>query len=176
MLLPPPDKHTLEMEVDGFFRNGDKKDVARFVQKDSSTVSRQLSPNCEHNNHVVYWFVQCLWAFDMIRRELGDSVINLVIREREKWLVDEPIITEHPAKLTGKVGEEFTEAIVAEISGHDADTQIGEWTDVINAATAKRNALIGLRASSFNGNPILPKHVTTAVSNRRGSQFNGGKG
>jgi len=170
-MLPPPDKQQLELEVDGFFVNGDKKDVARYVGRDSSTVSRQLSPNCESNNHVVYWFIHCLWAFDMIRRDLGDKVINLVLREREKWLADSPSMFDHPAELTGNVGTEYTEAIVAEIKNHDVDTQIREWTDVINAATEKRNALIGDRAVSFGRGRILPSHVADAAHDRNGTQY-----
>lgn len=153
-MLPPPDKQDLELEVDGFFRNGDKKDVARLVQRDSSTVSRQLSPNCDHNNHVVYWFLLCLWAFDNIRQDLGDAVINLVLRERAKWLNEAPSAIEHPAKLTSKVGQELVEAIEAEMSGHALDDQIQEWTDVVTAAAKKQQDLINKRASGFNGHNI----------------------
>src|SRR5688500_5600428 len=93
-ILPPPEKNKLEIEISSLFENGDIEKTARYVQRDASLVSRILSPTSEHNNHVVYFFLLFLWAFDCIRRELGDAVINVVLRERDKWLAEDVVITE----------------------------------------------------------------------------------
>lgn len=161
-MLPPPDKHELEMEVDGCFRNGDKGNVARLIHKDSSTISRQLSPNQEHNNHIIYFFILVLWAFDCIRQELGDAVIEIVLRERSKWLCQAPEIMEHPATLTKCVGVEYVEAIEAEMLGHSINNQIREWGDVITTASRKQQALIQSRADQYNS--THKNHAQAAVS------------
>ncbi len=153
MPLPPPAKLDIELEIDGFFHNGDKGQVARLVQRDLSVVSRMLSPNNDHNNHVVFTFLMFLWAFDSVRQDLGAEVINVVLRERQKWLGD-TVPVEHPAKLTANVGHQCVEATEAEMLGLSIDEQIKEWTDVVNAATVKRNALIGIRSSAFRGQSV----------------------
>lgn len=172
-MLPPPDKHELELEVDGYFRNGDKKDVARLLQKDSSTISRQLSPNQEHNNNLVYFFILALWAFDCIRRELGDAVINLVLRERAKWLGDALPFVPCPAKLTANIGREFSEYLEAELLDKSFDEQIKECVDIAVAVEQKKVALIARRnAKHFgiqpNGNGILPPHIKAAAGRKKG--------
>lgn len=141
-MLPPPEKHKFENACDGFFVNGDKRKVASFVQKDESVLSRQLSPNQEHYNHVIYFFVQCLWAFDCIRRDLGDKVINLVLTEREKWLADEPIFTATDADLAENVGIQFAEFVACRMRLMSLDEQISEAGDIeVAAAKLKANLI-----------------------------------
>jgi hypothetical protein len=151
----PPDKHEIEIEVSGMFRNGDIKNVARYVQRDSGLVSKLLSANCEDKNNVVYFFLLFLWAFDSVRRELGDTAINIVLREREKWLVRDVKHRDAPSKLTGAVGKEYVEAIESELSGKSYDEQIKQWMDVEYAARAKKRDIIDARNEARFGTPNM---------------------
>lgn len=145
-LLPPPEKHKLEVEISELLRPGDIDKTARYVQRDASLVSRLLSPNGDHNNHIIYFFILFLWAFDSIRRGLGDAIITIVLREREKWLAEDIVIEEHPATLTRKVGDELLEAIECEMKDEHIDDQIREWGDVRNRVQVKINTLNAKRA------------------------------
>lgn len=156
-MLPPPEKHDFENRCDEFFVNGDKKNVARYVQKDASTVSRQLTPNQDPYNHVIYYFVLFLWAFDCIRRSLGDSVINIVLNERAKWLGDEAMV-ESDAELTERIGCEFAEFVKYRMEGKDYDAQIREANDIVVAATRLEANLIRERAAILTNG-----HVSTSA-------------
>ena len=145
-ILPPPEKNKLEVEISELFHNGDLEKTARYVQRDASLVSRLLSPNCDDKNHVVYFFILFLWAFDCIRRELGDAVISIVIREREKWLAEDIVITEHPATLTRNIGSELLEAIEYEMKDATIDQQIDEFNDVKVCLNSKLNDLYARRS------------------------------
>lgn len=176
-MLAPPEKHKFETTCDEFFVNGDKRKVASFVQKDESVLSRQLSPNQEHYNHVIYFFVQCLWAFDCIRRDLGDKVINLVLTEREKWLADGPVF-ESDADLAEDIGVQFSEFVACRMKGKDYDDQIREANDIVVAATRLEANLIRERAAILtNGHTkFAGQQVSTGARDSvRGLGLNGSK-
>lgn len=163
MTLPPPDKQDIELEVSGLFHNGDIGNVARYVQRDKGLVSKLLSANCEDKNHVVYFFLLFLWAFDTVRRELGDAVIEIVLRERAKWLNESPQVITSPARMTRQIGEELFEAVEAEMLDKSWDEQIKEWSDVERAAREKKLAVIERRNERHFGKPSLapPAEVRT---------------
>lgn len=165
-MLPPPDKQDIELEVSSLFQTGDIKNIARYVQRDSGLVSKLLSANCDDKNNVVYFAILFLWAFDCIRRELGDAIVNIILRERAKWLVSDQKRAISPAKLTSNVGKEYIKAIEKELSGAGYDEQIKEWMDVEMAARDKKQAVIDTRNDAyFNGH--VRNFSRRAVQNRR---------
>lgn len=157
-ILPPPEREAFEREIHVLIeQERDQSAIARLLQKDQSAVSNAFNPYREDRLNPIHQFVLYLWAFDVIRPGLANTVLEIVARERCKWLVsDAPVRAQCPAKLTGKVGAEYAQAIETEIAGHDIDDQIREWGDVIKAAAEKQKALIAKRAQSFvtvgNGN------------------------
>ncbi len=169
-MLPPPDKQEIEIEVAGLFHNGDIGTVARYVQRDKGIVSKQLSAHCEDKNNVIYYFLLFLWAFDCIRRDLGDAVLGIIVRERDKWLAECPRIARSSAKLTADIGRQFTEFLEAELDGKDYDRQIKECVDIATAVNAKKADLIQKRnAKHFGEDPRL--FAKAASNGRAGSQY-----
>lgn len=150
-ILPPPDKQEIELEVAGHFHNGDIGNVARYVQRDKGIVSKQLSANCDDKNNVIYYFLLFLWAFDCIRRELGDNIIEIVLRERAKWLNESPQIRQSPAKMTRAVGDELFEAIEADMADKAWNIRVKEWGDVERTARERKQAIITERNSQHFG-------------------------
>ena len=139
-IIPPPERESFEKEIAHLFVNGDLSDIARLLQKDQSLVSKAFNPYTDEKHNPVYQFVLHLWAFDAIRDGLAGEVLNIVLREREKWH------THPPCGITAeKVGHELIEAMATEIEGCDADTQAKEWDDVERAARERKNAAISQR-------------------------------
>lgn len=152
-MTPPPERESFEREIHDLFRNGDISNIARYLHKDQGLVSKAFNPFCEDKNNPIYITLQYLWAMDCIRPELGDKVLCILTREREKWLGEEPA-RDTPAKLTAHAGTQFVEAVESELSGATWDEQIAEWTDVEVAAQKKKADLIAKRNyEHFNGNP-----------------------
>lgn len=149
-IIPPPDRETFEKEVAHLFVNGDLSNIARLLHKDQSLVSKAFNPYTDEKHNPVYQFVVYIWAMDAIREGLAGEVLNLVLRERDKWQrVPKKDIS--PARLTGRIGKEFSEFLEAEIGGLSYDKQINEVTDVIAAAEEKKAALIALRNKKHLG-------------------------
>lgn len=149
-IIPPPERENIEKEIHHLFTNGDLTDIARLLQKDLSLVSRAFSPFSDEKHNPVYQFMLHLWAFDAIRPDLAGEVLNIVLREREKWLPAH-IKRECAAKLTGNISTEFGEFIEAELSGKSFDKQIHEIMDVINAAQAKKESIIAKKNAEHFG-------------------------
>lgn len=150
-ILPPPDKSAIEIEVSDQFKSSDIDQIARFVQRDSSLVSRLLSPNCDHKNHVVYFFLLFLWAFDCVRRELGDYIVALILRERAKWLADAPKIYISRTDATKEIGDEFLDFWQCEANGKSADELLKELDDIAQKVQVKRDLLIEQRTKEKFG-------------------------
>ena len=149
-LIPPPERESFEREIANLFKNGDLSDLARLLQKDLSIVSRSFSPFTDDKHNPIYQFVLHLWAFDAIREGLAGEVLNIVLREREKW--QRPVTTiRSAAKLTGSLVREVGEMIEAEIAGKNYDKQIDEIMDVINAAEEKKQDVITKRNAEYFG-------------------------
>ncbi len=165
-MLPPPDKQEIELEVASHFRNGDIGNIARYVQRDKGIVSKQLSANCEDKNNVIYYFLLFLWAFDCIRRDLGDSILAIITRERAKWLDDAPAIVESHAALTADVGIQFSEFIEAKIAGKSWDAQIKECVDIEVAAGKLKADLIAKRNAEYCGGSVR-SFANQVVNGRR---------
>lgn len=147
-ILPPPDKQEIELEVAGLFVNGDIKNVSRFVQRDAGLVSKMLSANCDDKNNVVYFGLLFLWAFDCVRRELGDQVVNIILRERSKWLAQDAQVF-NDADLAEDVGIQFSEYVACRMKGKDLDTQIKEAGDIETAAAKLKANLIRERINTL---------------------------
>jgi MarR-like DNA-binding transcriptional regulator SgrR of sgrS sRNA len=140
-VIPPPDRETLEKEIHSLFTNGDLSDIARLLQKDQSLVSKMFNPYSDEKHNPIYTVILCLWAMDAIRTDLAPEMINIMLREREKWLpVDARKLD--AAVLTGNIVTEFGEFIECELSGKNYDTQIKEIQDVIRAAEEKMRDII----------------------------------
>lgn len=163
MTLPPPDKQEIELEVAGLFRNGDIKAIARYVQRDAGMVSKMLSANCGDKNNVVYFGLLFIWAFDQVRRDLGDRVVEIILRERAKWLDEAPQVLSD-ADLTEQIGIEFSEYVACRMRGKDMDTQIKEAGDIeAAAAKLKANLIRERNAQLYPARSI----AAAAVSSRR---------
>lgn len=144
-MTPPPDRETFEKEVHALFKNGDISNIARYLDRDQSLVSKALNPYCIDRHNTVYEFVRLLWAMDCLNDHLAAAVLAIVTRERDNWLRPDEAVNEHPAKLSGRCGHELTEAFEAEMQGLPIDEQISEWTDVLNAVTSKLKSLRKVR-------------------------------
>lgn len=149
-LIPAPERETFEREIAHLFVNGDLSDIARLLHKDQSLVSKAFNPFSTEKHNPVYVFVQYLWAMDAIREDLAGEVLNIVLREREKWQ-HVPVREKSPAKLTGRLVKEVGELIECEIDGLSFEKQIDEVMDVINAAEAKKDNIIALRNKEYFG-------------------------
>lgn len=149
-LIPPPEREAFEREIAHLFVNGNLSDIARLLQKDQSLVSKAFNPYSTEKHNPVYVFVQYLWAMDAIREDLAGEVLNIVLREREKWQ-QVPVQDKCPAKLTGRLVKEIGEMIEAEIEGLSFEKQIDEVMDVINAAEEKKDNIIALRNKKHFG-------------------------
>jgi hypothetical protein len=144
VMTPPPDRETFEQEVHRLLSDGDISNIARYLDRDQSAVSKSLNPYCTDRHNPVYEFVRLLWAMDCLHVDLAPAVLTIVHRERDKWLRSGDI-SDSPARLSGKCGHELAEAFEAEINGLPIDEQINEWTDVLNAVTAKLKSLRNVR-------------------------------
>lgn len=149
-IIPAPDRESFEKEIAHLFVNGDLSDIARLLQKDQSLVSKSFNPYTVEKHNPVYQFVLHLWAFDAIRDDLAGEVLNIVLREREKW--QSVTVKEGCAsRLTGNLVKEVGEMIEAEIAGKEYDDQIDEIMDVINAAEKKKLDVIMKRNAKYFG-------------------------
>ena len=149
-IIPPPEREQFEREIAHLFVNGDLSDIARLLQKDLSLVSRAFSPFSDEKHNPIYQFVLHLWAFDAIREGLAGEVLNIVLREREKWMPARGL-TIAPSRLTGDIVKEFGEFMEAELSGKSYDIQIDEIMDVIHAAEKKKVDVIAHRNAKHFG-------------------------
>lgn len=143
-IIPAPERETFEKEIAHLFVNGDLSDIARLLQKDQSLISKAYNPYTDEKHNPVYQFVLHLWAMDAIREGLAGEVLNIVLREREKWQCV-PVRPGNPAKLTGNLVRELGEMIEAEIEGKSYEKQVDEVMDVIRAAEEKKNDIISKR-------------------------------
>jgi len=166
-MTPPPEREVIEREVAELFRNGDLTDIARFLQKDFSSISREFNPAEDTRNNRVFQIIIGLWAFDNIREELGDDILAIIVREREKWLPSFSKLQISPARLTGRVGKEFCEAVEAEIAALPFEKQIAEWSDVERAAREKKQAVIDERNAKYFGVDVR-SIAKDAVTKRNG--------
>lgn len=149
-IIPPPERESFEREIAHLFVNGDLSDIARLLHKDQSLVSKAFNPYTDEKHNPVYQFVLYIWAMDAIREGLACEVLNIVLREREKWQrITGP--NECPARLTGNIVKEFGEFMEAELDGKPFEKQIDELMDVINAAIEKKSALIEKRNAKHMG-------------------------
>lgn len=146
-MLPLPDHEAFNKEIHELFVNGDLSHIARFLRKDQSAVSRAFNPFDDSRHSPVFELMSYLWAMDCHREGLGDAVLSIVTREREKWLIDGVEIIDSPAKLTADVGHELIEAIAAEIDGAPLDKQIQEWDDVEQKAREKKQSAMRQRGT-----------------------------
>lgn len=140
-ITPPPDRETIEREIHSLFKNGDLSDIARLLQKDQSLISKEFNPYSDEKHNVIFQAILRLWAMDAIRPDLAPEVLNIVLREREKWL---PVNVRdaNPTLLTCDIITQFNEFLEAELSGKGYEVQIKEIQDVINAAEKKRSDII----------------------------------
>lgn len=152
-IIPAPDREAFEKEIANLFVNGDLSDIARLLQKDQSLVSKAFNPFSTEKHNPVYQFVLHLWAFDAIRDGLAGEVLNIVLREREKWQ-RVPFQNRCPAKLTGNLVREVGEMVEKELAGKSYDEQIDEVMDVINAAQEKKRAIIAKRNAAHFGESV----------------------
>lgn len=164
--LPLPDREMFEREIHDLFQNGDISHIARYMQRDQAQVSKMLNPYDETRHNPVYEFLRMLWAMDCKRDGLADAVLSIVTREREKWLVGSLDVVEAPAKLTGRIGKEFAQAVEVELSDAPIDEQIKEFTDARNALDDKLESLIHIRRSQF----VPRQWAREAVANGNGGK------
>ena len=150
MIVPPPEREALEKEIASLFTTGDLSDVARLLQKDLSQVSRAFNPFETERHNPVYQLILHLWAFDALRDGLAGEVLNIVLREREKWLPASRS-GQSPATLTGNIVEQFKEFMECELNGDDHNAQINEICDVIRAAEDKKRDIIAKRNEKHLG-------------------------
>lgn len=149
-IIPPPDRETIEREIHSLFKNGDLSDIARLLQKDQSLISKEFNPYSDEKHNVIFGAMVRLWAMDAIRPDLAPEIINIVLRERQKWLPAR-VPAECPARLTGNLMKEVGEMIEAEIAGLDFDKQIKEINDVIRVAKEKEASVIAQRNVKYFG-------------------------
>lgn len=151
-LTLPPDKEALEREIAALFHHNDFADIARLLQRDFSSISRAFSPTDDTRHNPIFQIVIHLWAFDQLRESLGDDVLAIVTRERDKWRHRKQS-GKNSASLSGNVGRQLVEAMEKEIAGGDYNEQIKEWLDVEEAAREKKEHVMELRNEFYcNGN------------------------
>jgi hypothetical protein len=148
-VIPPPERETLEREIHDIV-DGDMSEIARLLQIDQSAISRAFNPYNNDRHNPIYQFILYLWAFDTLRMGLADEILNIVCREREKWLPTRKIAA-CPSRLTGNVGKQFMEAMEREMAGASHDELIKEWGDVERSAHEKVRSVIDQRNERYFG-------------------------
>jgi hypothetical protein len=155
MILPLPDREQFETELrDKIFERGDQKELAAYLRIRPSRISRQLDPYNEDCPSPSYQLVEWLWAADAGgRHELADQMIQQIIRERNKWLVNTPGRDEEEAALTAEIFEKATEFLKTESADTDLDTQLNKLemirqtvdkkADCLKAKLARKKGLTG---------------------------------
>jgi hypothetical protein len=172
-ITPAPDREKFEREIRAMLDDQNLSAVARLLQKDQSAVSKAFSPNVPDRHNPIYQFVLYLWAFDHLKNGLADNVLNIVIREREKWTHEPFRRIVCGAKLTANVGREYSEFVEKELSEADIDILINEMNDVVSAAEEKKRDLMtrrnALHFGEFTGQPVSTKtyEMTKKVLNGR---------
>ena len=149
-IIPPPDREATEREVHSLFTNGDLSNLARLLQKDQSLISKAYNPYSTEKNNPVYQFILNLWAMDVVSDSLAGEVLNIVLREREKWLPARAS-ADCPARLTHNIVREFGEFIEAELCDKNFEIQVKEIIDVINAAEKKKADIIAKKNRDYFG-------------------------
>lgn len=149
-VIPPPEREAIEREIHALFTNGDLSDIARLLHKDQSLVSKMFNPYSDEKHNPVFTLISFLWAMDAIRDDLAGEVLNIILREREKWL---PVEAKYQdaGRLTHNIVQEFGEFIEAELDGKDWSVQVSEIMDVINAADAKKKDILAKRNGKHLG-------------------------
>lgn len=94
-----------------------------------------------------------MWAFDCLREGLGDEVLNIIVRERQKWTPQKPQIV-NGAECTSEICRQFSEFIQVELEGKDYDVQIKEIFDVQRAVNLKAQQIIDRRNARYLGEQI----------------------
>lgn len=145
IMTPLPDRETFEREVHELFTNGDINTLARYLGTAQSTISKQFNPYTDEKHNPIYEFLRILWAMDALRDGLADTVLHIVIREREKWLGEGVVPPASGPKLTANIAREFSEFLESELSGETFDEQIAECVDIVVAAEKKKAQLIAAR-------------------------------
>lgn len=170
-LAPLPERELFEREIHELV-NGDMSEVARLLRFDYSTVSRAFNP-FKPDRHNPFYLAACyLWAFDYLRPDLGDAVVNILLRERGKWKAEDVVITDQPAALTKSIGTQLVEAIETEMEGESIDDQIDEYHDVKVAVEKKIADLSHKRKLTSFGGPVSTKTRSTIrelVQNKKAS-------
>lgn len=149
-MQPPPERYTFEREIKTLIPNdGDISDIARYLGINYSTVEKALNPADEDRHNPFYQCVRYLWALDCLRPGLGDSVLQIIRREREKWQAYQISISENGASLTANIGATFSAYVEAELSGKDADELLKQLSDVELAVQTKKQEILKQRNQKF---------------------------
>lgn len=150
MLLPPPAQSDFEKELKNTIPEREQGTFARYLKKGGTYVSQMLSPDHPRQS-IPFRFIEWLWACDALSREVGDKTLSLVLRERGNWLTSDlrPMLALDSKHLTKSIGTEYCEALDKELNGATVDEQIKEYSDVIEAAELKIDALRRQKALEF---------------------------
>jgi hypothetical protein len=142
MLKPPPDRYEFEKEIKALVpHDGDIGSLARYLQKDYSTVSRQFNPGCADRLNPLFAGTMALYAFDALRDGIGDQALAIVTRERRLWL-PAPTTSTSAVKSTSHLLTEFNQLMSSELEGKSDEDQYKEADDVVRAAEAKRDEIL----------------------------------
>lgn len=104
---------------------------------------------------------------EAVKDGLADNVLNIVIREREKWTHKPFRKVVCGAKLTANIGREYSEFVEKELSKADIDSLINELTDVIEVAEEKKRDLIEQRQARHFGESGYVSNKTRGMVRER---------
>lgn len=155
MLMPPPEREQFEKEIKQLVSTDkDISNIARYTQRDQAIVSKMFNPNTDEKHNPIYQFVVFLWAFDCLREGLADEVLNIIVRERQKWKPELPRVYGNGAECTSEICKQFSEFLQVELEGKDYDVQIKEIFDVQRAVSLKIQQIIDRRNARYFGESV----------------------
>lgn len=144
MIKPPPDQYSFDREISGIISNGDITDLAGYLRKDRSTVSRTLSPDRPDCKSPFFGTIEYLWGLDAMGKGQAGQVVSIITRRRMLWL-PAPYIKADAGKSTSKIGKELMDLMEKELDGASEDDLLKEAIDIKEACDAKIAEILSRR-------------------------------
>lgn len=143
-LKPPPEQEAFEREIRLLFDDGDITNLARFLRKDRSTVSKSLNPDVPERKSTFFCTIENLWALDAMGKGQADRVQSVMTRHRSLWL-PAPMVRTDPAKTTSKIGREVMDLVEKELTGCSDEDLLKEVLDIKDAVNEKIDEVLAKR-------------------------------
>lgn len=148
---PPPHREEFEKRINEMFEaiRGSKKDFARFLQVDASTVSKRLSPDVDTHVSSFFQIIADFAALRLVSPDLAFDIWKEVCLEVEKLFSFETKSHGNFADVMKKLNDRYGDLVKAKFDGQPLNKLISISADIETDAGQVKEELIGMRNDQY---------------------------